>query len=1385
MRRLSLLVCLALVTPAVTAISAHDAAADFDPSGRNKKPKPKPGPAKPGPAKPGPAKPGPAKPDKPKPDKPDDEGKKGPSPEVLIQRYTTIVLSQPDQVFPIQRLAQVYRERDGNLKKLIEDFEKRAAASNAEAWAAKVALGGILKIDGRPEEAVKMLTAASTDKPKEPAPLLQLGALEMDRNNKAAARGHFEKVLPLLKASQDVENTNRTLLKLCLDLKDYPAAKKFHEALVKAAGGSLFVKGELGRELLARNVLDKAESEFRDVVKAASGDNRVLAPALRDLGSVLAKQKKMKEAMDTLKRALAIAGQGAGVRNEVLLIMTDAYRTEGKLTELITILEAEKPGDFQRLAALAALYEETGQVEKALATYRKALAVDGKNIDARVKVVHLLQTAGELEQAIKEYEALIKAAPNNPDYVFELCETLIQRGERQKALKLVMQLESRVAGDEDLLVTVADFYERVEEKEKALKVLQKLAGTGTDPRHLIDLGDRYFQAGDKKKALEVWARLKIVITNKAKAAVTLGEVYLDHDMPAEALASIKEAMAAEPQNLRYKKALAMALERVAAGTLGNATSRYDEALAVWEELLAGAGADKNLARESRQHIVSLWSLKKELPSRVAPLTLKFGATPPDLEAGRLLAEVQRKLQRHADAEVTLKKIVEKAPGDEESMLALERVLVQQKKQLEAIAILEKLVEANPNRAREYYQRMAQYAAELYRDDDAIKYAAKAVALSPNDPIGHQKLGEMYRRRQDTARAIAEFRVAIQQSNRLFPVYFDLAELLLSTGESDEADRLFRHVVRSSPDEELVTRAARQSMQINLGKGTLETLERELLPVAVGNPQKPMYRRLLVELYGAMTFPLVQKLRVAGPRTKEADAARAELAKIGTRAVKPLLDALADDREAQQKIAIEVLAHVDNKNAGAPLFNFATGQAEKGLRVRAMVACGALRDPLLLPKLEQILAPKDGKGAVLPNDALAIAAAWGVARMGDKKAEPLLTKLLGSSAPELRALAAMGLGLSKDKKHTASLVALLKSPEVGPLARAAAIYSLGELSALGSVDRAVLGAAAEAPEPALKRAALLALARSAGKDELTKTGGLGEVIANAAFGATSELREAAIDAAIIVSGVGYKRSREPLGVPDAGLTLDGVLETLGPDPATPEQRAAAFLALAPTLERAAVAAVATSPERGRAVADALLGREGKNAIAPFGQSTDKLEAATAKKVDDAVEKLAKAVTPSFVSIVRHPSIDVRSRAVEFLAKRSDASAQKAVIDALADPEEAVRRAALAALGPVASDATVGAVAKVAKGGATWSVRVRAAEALGRVGQAVGAGASQKLAVETLSGLARADEFALVREAALRALVTLAPAEGKALSTELEQKDPEDRVRKVAKELLAAR
>src|SRR5690606_32676363 len=356
----------------------------------------------------------------------------------------------------------------------------------------------------------------------------------------------------------------------------------------------------------------------------------------------------------------------------------------------------------------------------------------------------------------------------------------------------------------------------------------------------------------------------------------------------------------------------------------------------------------------------------------------------------------------------------------------------------AIGVLAKLCELDPSRAKEYFQRMASYAAQAYQDDRAIEYAARAVELGPDDAEGHQRLGEMYRERQDIEHAILEFRQALRKNDRLFPVFFQLAELLLNRQQVDEADQLLRQVIRSSPDEQLIARAARLSMQIHLGRGTLESLEKDLLPIALAQPGRPIYRRLLVEIYGALAFPLEGK---AKSQNEEGAEARAALAKLGQRAVKPLLDALGDPRDTQQRIAIELLSYIRNKSAGPALLTFASSSAEPELRLGATLAAGALADPALRPKLEDLVF-KDGASDA---DPVSVAAVWGLANLRSEAARPALERVLEERGPNTQALAVLGLGRLGGARDAKRLAAIVDSGEYALVTRAAAAFGLAELS----------------------------------------------------------------------------------------------------------------------------------------------------------------------------------------------------------------------------------------------------------------------------------------------------------------------------------------------------
>lgn len=1374
-RRLLALTSLGL---AALVVAPHASGQDFDPRGR-KKPGGRPTapagrPAAPGgrPAAPPPPGGRPAAPTSP------GNSDAGQSQTVLIERYTKIVLAQPGSPFPLQRLAQLYRDKDGNLGGLVKDFEARAAQTGAEQYAATVVSAGIAKIDGRPDDAIRTYEKAIALKSNDPVAILALARLLQDRGD-LSARKRYEEALALQTQPVEREQTLRTLMTLALDGKDFAAAKGFHQQLVKAQPTSLPVKGELARELFQRAEYEKAEAEFKDLVAAASGDNRALAPALKDLGKAQAKAHKNQEAIATLKKALSAAGQEAAVRAEIYETITEIYRADQQLPILIKQIEDEHPNDFQRLALLGALYEETGDSTKALDTYKKALAVNPKHIDLRLKMIRVLQSQGELDKAIAEYEALIHAAPNNPQFVFEQCEALMQRGDRVRAMKLLTELEARGQTDEEVLSRLADFYGRIGENDRSLKVLTRLAQVGAgDPGHLTDLGDRYFQDGNQALAIQTWKRILTTITPRSRALAALGDVYLEHDMTADALASFKEAVQLEPQNLAYKKQLASALER---------SRSYRESRVLWQELAEKAkqSGDKILAREARTRIVTLWGFERILDAQIPTLVQKFSATPPDVEAGRMLAEVQLHARKLGDAEITLRRVITVAPGDADSYLALERVLVQENKTSDAIAVLEKLVAVEPKRARELYQRMAQYALQLYRDDDAIKYAARAVELNPDDAEGHRRLGEMYRQRQDVEHAIVEYRAAIAKNDRLYITYLELADLLLSKGQGDEADRLFRRVIRGAPDEELVSRAARLSMQINLGKGTLESLEQELLPLAIGNPQRKVYRRLLVEIYGNLTFALVQRSKHGN--AKEAEDARAALARIGGRAVKPLLDALADGDAGQQRVAIDVLGYVQNKNAGSALFAFATGQAEAPLRTRAMLACGALRDAALLPKYEHLLFPKqEGGGEAMASDTIAVAATWSVAKLGDKKAIPLLRKVAQTGTPDMRAFAVLGLGALKDKASTPLLSSTARSLDAGTVARAAAAYALGDLGADG--EATTLVTLAEGTDALPRQMAILALARM-GTPKGEAAGGKAALaaMADAVFSGEAEggrarqssetLRQAAAGALVLLATKGAAEAHpDSLPAPDESVDAESTLDQLVPRGLSAKDRAQALVVFADPLKRAAQSALSTSTERARAVLDALGAREG--AFEPFlgNEDTPDLAPARAK-----AREIALALEPSVIALSRHPDPTVRTKALTLLSRSKSDAAAGAIAAAVTDSSENVQRVALVSMGQHADTKSVTAVAKVMRGHESWAMRVLAAQALGRLG-AAGAGAE---ATRQLKEAAVKETYALVREAALVALASYDKAEASQLAARMAEADPEPRVKETAARIRAGK
>jgi HEAT repeat protein len=240
----------------------------------------------------------------------------------------------------------------------------------------------------------------------------------------------------------------------------------------------------------------------------------------------------------------------------------------------------------------------------------------------------------------------------------------------------------------------------------------------------------------------------------------------------------------------------------------------------------------------------------------------------------------------------------------------------------------------------------------------------------------------------------------------------------------------------------------------------------------------------------------------------------------------------------------------------------------------------------------------------------------------------------------------------------------------------------------------------------------------------------------------------------------------------------ILDRLQPSGYDAADHARTLITLEEQVTAAAVQAVRTSPEGARLVADALLSRGHASALAPFTDGLEGLDPEARKAAEAVALRVSAKVEPAFVALVRHPSADLRVRAIRVLARQATPQAQAAVIDALQDEDEGVQRAALAVLGERGSSEGVDALSKTLADSPTWSLRLRAARALGQLEP----GQASTGAVQALSRAARQDPYALVREAAITAIARVASSQARPVLVEAAAKDEEPAVRDLAARLL---
>lgn len=1213
----------------------------------------------------------------------------------LRERYLRIVLADPRDGFAMDRLLALYRERDGSLDGLRTEMRERLATTPGDR-AVSLVLGRIAREGGALDEARTLYAEVAGDRDHDALVQRALAAVDLAAGDRDAARTHLEAALAASSA-EDRDEVGRALAAVLFDLEAWDAVETLYGDLAAGSRG-VYLRTELARELAARGEHERAIGALERVEASLSGDRRALAPVLVLQARSEIALGRTEAAITTLGRARASSTATSGVRGEIAELLLEAYRRADRLADLVTELGSGGSSFTERMTLARAL-DELGRDDEAAEAYGRAAALAARDPEPRTRRMRVLMRAGRIEDAIEVGSSLVRSFPSDPRYVTELAELASSAGRRDEGLEILASASRRAPREVALHRALAELYARWEEPTRAEDELETLVRLEPDdPMHLVALGDHRLSEGDRPGALEAFRAVLESVPDAAAAHALLGGIYADHDMLEAAITELVEATRLAPTSLEHQRELARALERAGEDT---------RAEAAWSRVLELATSDPMAAREGREHVVALWSRDRRGAGHLSDLRERFEASPPDVEAGRFLAEILRRRSDVEGAIEVLQRVVDLEPADVGSLLLLERLVVQAGDRGAAIDVLVRLAEADRDHAAQYYLRMSEHASALYRDDEALAFARRATELAPDGAPGFARVAALARR----SGATAEARLALRRAHELDPrnddVSLSLAELEGEAGDTTRALDVLRDVVRESPDDESLARAIRASAA--LGPGAEAPLRDAILSAALDEPGRVALRRLVVDAWSRATA----SLRAAALADRATEEERAELRRWVTRALGPILGALGGS-DAERRSALALLGPASVPAATPALLALAVSEAPLDVRHEALT--GAAR----APRVEDL-----ERFAALATDdhdlTLRLAALVALGRLG-ARAETTLRPYLASPEPGVRAVAALGLGRAASSLTERSRTAIAADLEarladerqsgtaacfawalsrLAPHRVASYVAAPERLLALDSSSRGVFAAAlAGTDDPVARTALALHLARGTERASLALA------------------------------------LRRPDGDPLAATMRRGE---------SPAAFALRSLSLAPP---AALDLSALETDLTRSFARALEGSEADAAIAlaafeatRTGWSFPSARAAGEVAAPAVPSSLVLALLPAVLRWAERGTGSLEEDALSLAAASGDPSADALLGATLADGSPALARVVLGAVvvrpGPLAT-----AVADALLRHADWGVRALAAQAL--------AGATDETAIAALTQALVSDGYAVVRDAALAAL-----------------------------------
>jgi tetratricopeptide (TPR) repeat protein len=752
------------------------------------------------------------------------------------------VAAKPDSVELHSALAALLEKvrRPTEAEQVYRDFIARNETSPA-AVKARDLLAEFLARQGRTAESEALADETLKDNPQDPQALLLKGKLALGRKNAQDAIAAFRSILKDQPDSAEV----LVLIASAFQLDGKPALVQENlERAVRAKPGDIGPRRSLVQWLVQRNdlalALDQANEFLRlqpdsleglnlkaDVlavgkqsepleavlkeIKAKFPDKPVgayrlgnyyqvqgnYAAALAEYDSALQKapndyeilkasvtagleMKQPAKAEARLRKVLAENPKQAGAWQLLGALEFSQSREDEGVKALEKAIEAN-PQWLLPYAELGAWFQKRGDLERAAAVARKAIAAAPGDLSARTALANYLEQAkkpAEAEQVYRDFMAANEGRPEAAAARNLLTELLVRGGHGGDGSQLLDEALAKNPEDRGALLRKA----RLALSEK--------------------------RPGDTVPLLEAALKAR---SDDVEALSLLAAAYQAQGRPDQARDRLEQAIRARPADVGLRRNLVQFLVR---------QNKRPEALAQAEDLLTALSGNidaMNLKADvlaADKQTESLEALLKEIREKfpdqpMAAFRLgsfyqgqkKFVAALTEYEAAvqksrnayeplRALVSVYLEEKQPAKADERLKKVLAENPRHGGALELLGLVRFSQNRPEEAVKSLNKAIEASPKWLPPYADLGAYYERQG-QPDRAVAVYQKALAAVPGDAVMMVSLARVYEAAKQPDRAIAQYESLLEAQPDNLLAANNLATLLGADGDADHLRRALK------------------------------------------------------------------------------------------------------------------------------------------------------------------------------------------------------------------------------------------------------------------------------------------------------------------------------------------------------------------------------------------------------------------------------------------------------------------------------------------------------------------------------------------------------------------------------------------------------------------